>query len=210
MIKIWRDKVQKSRERKSITKEFDDIIENIKTNDLNYTNIISSKSNENPVEVETTYDKSLEVDNPNLSSEVEFINELDKKEYFLQMTEAYVHTDDENGLVFYEKKLLTNSVIQQKQDFEKKTANSHQNNVDLCDKSLNYSQQSQSTNFTVPLDYETDALRTELNNLGEPPGPITKTTKRLYIKKLIKYKRKLKLIKELQEKSQDQQISKYD
>lgn len=49
---------------------------------------------------------------------------------------------------------------------------------------------SQSTNLTIPLDYETDELRKELTAFGEPPGPITKTTKKLYIKKLIKYKRK--------------------
>lgn len=49
---------------------------------------------------------------------------------------------------------------------------------------------SQSTNITLPFDYETDTLRAELTAFGEPPGPITKTTKKLYIKKLIKYKRK--------------------
>lgn len=46
------------------------------------------------------------------------------------------------------------------------------------------------TEYTIPLDYDTDALRVELTQFGEVPGPITKSTKRLYMKRLIKYKRK--------------------
>lgn len=44
-----------------------------------------------------------------------FIRSPKSNEYFLQMTEAYVHTDDENGLVFYETKLLSNVGNQQAQ-----------------------------------------------------------------------------------------------
>jgi hypothetical protein len=54
---------------------------------------------------------------------------------------------------------------------------------------LNQTASTLSTAFTVPLDYESDLLREELTQFGEPPGPITKTTKKIYIKKLIKYKR---------------------
>ncbi|ETN62996.1 hypothetical protein AND_005307 [Anopheles darlingi] len=49
---------------------------------------------------------------------------------------------------------------------------------------------SQSTVVTLPpLDYDTDALRAELTHYGEPPGPITKHTKKLYLRKLIKCRR---------------------
>ncbi|XP_050095660.1 uncharacterized protein LOC126577772 [Anopheles aquasalis] len=49
---------------------------------------------------------------------------------------------------------------------------------------------SQSTVVTLPpLDYDTDALRAELTQYGEPPGPITKHTKKLYLRKLIKCRR---------------------
>lgn len=44
-----------------------------------------------------------------------FIRSPKNNEYFLQMTEAYVHTDDENGLVFYETKLLSNNGNKQAQ-----------------------------------------------------------------------------------------------
>uniref|UniRef100_W8BHJ2 Ankyrin repeat and LEM domain-containing protein 1 n=1 Tax=Ceratitis capitata TaxID=7213 RepID=W8BHJ2_CERCA len=93
------------------------------------------------------------------------------EEYILQMTEAYVHTDDENGLVFYETKLLSNQKTCAK-ECEQQNVNS-----------------SMSTNVTIPLDYETDELRAELKHFGDPPGPITKSTKKLYIKRLIKYRK---------------------
>nr|XP_014086061.2 uncharacterized protein LOC106614699 isoform X1 [Bactrocera oleae] len=91
-------------------------------------------------------------------------------DYILQMAEAYVHTDDENGLVFYETKLLNSRIG---------ATNCEQQNLDST----------VSTNDTHILDYETDELRAELANFGDPPGPITKSTKRLYIKRLIKYRR---------------------
>ncbi|KAH8263556.1 hypothetical protein KR044_010531 [Drosophila immigrans] len=96
------------------------------------------------------------------------------EDYYLQMTEAYVHTDDENGLVFYETKLL--------QQPAKKAAKPPPAPPPQLDSSA-------STNLTVPLDYETDELRAELTQLGATVGPITHTTKRLYIKQLIKYRR---------------------
>lgn len=173
MIEMWREKVQKSREMKSIQKEEDSLESSFET-----AKDLPPQSSENAPKETISKDK----------------------QYFMQMTEAYVHTDDENGLVFYETKLLTqprNSL--QKESDEKKV-------LTRKEQSLNYSESSHSTNLTLPLDYETDALRKELTRLGEPPGPITKTTKRLYIKKLIKYQRKLNIIQELQEKS-DEQLS---
>ncbi|XP_050740916.1 uncharacterized protein LOC108033658 isoform X2 [Drosophila biarmipes] len=114
-------------------------------------------------------------------------------EYFLQIKEAYVHTDDENGLVFYEAKFLQNAekrVPPDQAPEEKKP--------DL--------ESTVSTNHTLPLDYETDALRRELTQLGAPVGPITKTTKRLYIKQLIKYKRNTEALLAAQKHAQEAQI----
>lgn len=67
---------------------------------------------------------------------------------------------------------------------------------------------SQSTNLTMPLDYETDTLRAELTAFGEPPGPITKSTKKLYIKRLVKYKRKTQIMKELAQRNKNNLFSK--
>ncbi|KAH8269352.1 hypothetical protein KR018_007070 [Drosophila ironensis] len=117
-----------------------------------------------------------------------------QEEYFLQIKEAYVHTDDENGLVFYEAKYLQNGEgKKQKQEAAPPPAAS-----DL--------ESSASTNLTLPLDYETDALRRELTQMGAPVGPITKTTKRLYIKQLVKYKRNTEALLAAQKHAQEAQI----
>lgn len=170
MIEIWRQKVEKSRQGPTIVRE--------------------CANEEVDNSAESIYETAGEAEGKSPNN----------KEYFLQMTEAYVHTDDENGLVFYETKLLANPVNPGNFGGKEQTKEMEQ--------SVNCSQQSRSTNLTLPLDYETDALRTELIKLGEPPGPITKTTKRLYIKKLIKYQRKLGQMRDLQGQGQDQLSSK--
>lgn len=50
-----------------------------------------------------------------------------------------------------------------------------------------------STDITIPIDYDTDALRMELTMFGAAPGPILKSTKRLYVKRLLKFKRNTEL-----------------
>jgi len=73
----------------------------------------------------------------------------------IKLTKEYIHTDDENGLVFCEKKICANSDNdREEENFDNKT----ESNV--------------STIFTVPLDYDTEVLRKELTNYGEPPGNI--------------------------------------
>lgn len=91
--------------------------------------------------------------------------------YVIQIAENYVHTDEEIGMVFYERKMLPDTVN--------------------CNKGtdLNSTQSTISTAITVPTEYDTDDLRRELTVFGHPPGPITSSTKRLYLKRLLKFKR---------------------
>uniref|UniRef100_A0A1I8MXZ7 LEM domain-containing protein n=1 Tax=Musca domestica TaxID=7370 RepID=A0A1I8MXZ7_MUSDO len=124
-----------------------------------------------------------------------FIHSPKNNEYFLQMAEAYVHTDDENGMVFYETRLLSN--------VGNKVANQRNLETPRTHHDGNTSMTSQSTNVTLPLDYETDTLRAELTIFGDPPGPITKTTKRLYLKRLMKYKRKTELVEEIKTRQKE-------
>lgn len=51
-----------------------------------------------------------------------------------------------------------------------------------------------SSKFTVPSDYNTVDLRRELTQFGDSPGPITKSTKYLYMKRLMKFKRNPELV----------------
>lgn len=51
-----------------------------------------------------------------------------------------------------------------------------------------------SSNISIPCDYDTDVLRNELTQFGAPPGPIMKTTKRLYMKQLLRFQRNPEMI----------------
>ncbi|XP_036317468.1 uncharacterized protein LOC118732439 [Rhagoletis pomonella] len=236
MIESWRRKVESSRARRSILRQYtnvDEMLDELMNSEhLNYTNtalqkeVKSDSAEEQPKASTATAGKFLLNSNVSLGAIIQkaaqanvlnmdpparnreldssyhtvppFTEQLDENisanmpdeglqnsqkndlkekstknsasEYFLQMTEAYVHTDDENGLVFYETKLLST---------QNHATNSDQQNLN----------NTISTNVTIPLDYETDELRAELTHYGDPPGPITKSTKKLYIKRLIKYRR---------------------
>lgn len=115
----------------------------------------------------------------NVESPSQIIRSTDNKQIVLQMEEAYRHTDTENNIVFYEQKLLTNPSLHKPNNPKSK-----------ADDSFVASESCPDTDFSVPLDYDTDDLRQELTQFGDVPGPITKSTKRLYMKRLIKYKRK--------------------
>ncbi|XP_055914802.1 ankyrin repeat and LEM domain-containing protein 1 [Eupeodes corollae] len=216
LIQAWREKVQRAKSKLSIIEKFNDIdslLSGIMDNEeLDFTNTLLNLNQEEEVDeeqtlqqkpksfnntsfgriVKTIEDVPTEIEdsfhtvpdslNPQAQStqlnDTNFIRSPRNSEYIVQMTEAYVHTDDENGLVFYETKLLNNQI---KRDSPKKDIG----NGKIHDESVT----SVSTNLTVPLDYETEALRAELTQFGDPPGPITKSTKKLYIKRLTKYKR---------------------
>lgn len=118
----------------------------------------------------------LSTDTESFLTAQETIKSLNKRisaneTYIIQVAENYVHTDDENGMVFYERKVLPSTVNCKK------------------DTDLNSTHSTVSTAITVPAEYDTDDLRNELTCFGHPPGPITKFTKRLYLKRLIKFKR---------------------
>lgn len=114
----------------------------------------------------------------NVNSTPQIIRSPDANKIILQMEEAYMHTDTENNIVFYEQKLLANPALRK----------SYKSNN--ADESVVASESCPETEYTIPLDYDTDELRRELTQFGDAPGPITKTTKRLYMKRLVKYKRK--------------------
>lgn len=63
-----------------------------------------------PPIIENEHSESI-TNQPSKKSPKKYLKEKSEKnpsgDYILQMAEAYVHTDDENGLVFYETKLLS-------------------------------------------------------------------------------------------------------
>lgn len=106
---------------------------------------------------------------------------LTDAEIIFQTQEKYQHIDAETGLVFYEQKLLakpTNlpaAIPSEKED------------ADVMNETT---ETATATGTALPTDYDTDDLRKELKFFGDAPGPITKNTKRLYLKRLVRYKRK--------------------
>ncbi|XP_017048970.1 ankyrin repeat and LEM domain-containing protein 1 isoform X2 [Drosophila ficusphila] len=223
LIESWREKVERSRARQSLLHQYDEHVEALVDEalgqeDFSYEQHLQQqlRGEENPkgqpedapcsgrqvfellveqvsqaVVVEPEPEHSFFTAQGEEDAAAE--NSPRQDEYFLQIKEAYVHTDDENGLVFYEAKFLQNS-----EGREPTKQAPRERNPDL--------ESSVSTNHTLPLDYETDALRRELTQLGAPVGPITKTTKRLYIKQLIKYKRNTEALLAAQKHAQEAQI----
>lgn len=53
------------------------------------------------------------------------------------------------------------------------------------------SQSSKLSSLPASFDYDTDTLKTKLDQHGFTPGPITKTTKRVYLRKLYKLQKQL-------------------
>lgn len=95
---------------------------------------------------------------------------------FVSVAEEYRYTDVEEGVVLVEKNLLVNPEISSVEDED---SNSEDSSSIL------------STVSSVPsaVSYGSDRLRNELTNLGFNPGPIVKTTKKLYLKKLWRLKK---------------------
>ncbi|KAH8353730.1 hypothetical protein KR084_013016 [Drosophila pseudotakahashii] len=223
LIESWREKVERSRARQSLLHQYDEHVEALVDEalgqeDFSYEQHLQQqlRGEENPKDlaedapcsgrqvfellVEQVSQAVVVEPEPEHSfftaqceEEASSENSPRQDEYFLQIKEAYVHTDDENGLVFYEAKFLQN-------------AEGREPNIQTAKEKKQDLDSTVSTNHTLPLDYETDALRRELTQLGAPVGPITKTTKRLYIKQLIKYKRNSEALLAAQKHAQEAQI----
>ncbi|XP_044744644.1 ankyrin repeat and LEM domain-containing protein 1-like [Coccinella septempunctata] len=85
---------------------------------------------------------------------------------FVSVSEVYKYIDEEEGIVLFEKRLL-------------KTATS-----DYAGSIVSSSICSKLSSLPATADYDTDTLRKELTTHGYNPGPITFTTKRVYLRKL--------------------------
>lgn len=108
-----------------------------------------------------------------------------ESEIIFQTQEKYQHVDVENNVIFYEHKLLAKPVKVAPSELS-----DNGDDDDVIDV-INTTSES-GTCTALPTDYDTDDLRKELKYFGDVPGPITKSTKRLYLKRLVRYKRKPK------------------
>uniref|UniRef100_A0A182P5H4 LEM domain-containing protein n=1 Tax=Anopheles epiroticus TaxID=199890 RepID=A0A182P5H4_9DIPT len=210
-IECWRDKIAELRDRSRISRRLDDI-----------DRILNSFSENLPLksfmdEVEETFvtaadeAESLEAIDEALKKpestvahaspeivqqeeeELEVAEELPELSNIIQISDEYIHTDDEAGVVFREKKMIAAPAIPSLQVISEEGDRRVPGDLKKGPTTLakrNPSLTSLSTVITLPpLDYDTDVLRAELTTFGEPPGPITKSTKKLYLRKLVKFRR---------------------
>ncbi|XP_049816465.1 uncharacterized protein LOC126263415 [Schistocerca nitens] len=106
---------------------------------------------------------------------------------YFSITEEYRYTDEENGIVLKERRILTEKCSIPDNVFESvKIPAECCVNLSLPD---SLSSSSTLSSLKLNLDYDTESLRAELKERNCIPGPITKTTKRLYLKKLVKLKK---------------------
>lgn len=88
----------------------------------------------------------------------------------IAVSEIYKYEDKDEGIVLFEKRLIRTP-------------------SECADSIKSGSISSKMSSLPDNFDYDTDTLRIELTSLGFIPGPITKTTKRLYLKKLYRLKK---------------------
>lgn len=90
---------------------------------------------------------------------------------FISVSEVYRYSDRDEGIVLFEKRILP-------------PANSYETeNVTISSRS------SVLSSLPKSFDYDTDTLHKELTCIGFEPGPITKSTKRVYLRKLYNLQR---------------------
>lgn len=199
LINAWRNKVNESRQRKSILPIAENDIEAFLSEHTAESETQSTESSQQTI-VAVEEGKPMQhnhrsetedsfITAPNDVNECDVtakkgqgINPENTSAVVLQTQEKYEHFDPDDNIVFYENRLLVNPV-----------KSAPKSNVERDVFVLNTSSESGTcTDLVVPSDYDTDDLRKELRQYGDVPGPITKNTKRLYLKRLVRYKRKPK------------------
>lgn len=178
-IKAWREKIQQIRNAD-------------KRLDIDYINYLNSCNdvtlmNEDVPTIELSDESEMEEKHSSGDSFITAKSDLQRfnnaikniPDYIEHVQEDYIHSDKENGMLLLEKKIISKS-------------RGNLQAIDETDHDETKSCSSLSTKVTLPpLDYDTDALRRELTDLkGTNPGPITKHTKHLYLKQLVKLQKR--------------------
>lgn len=177
-IAAWREKIHQIQKDDKFDYSYINYLNTC--NDVTLVNRPDESVKESIVEISSSSDNSFHSANSDLQRNDNIVKNKayyapqQSIEYIENFEEDYVHSDVENGIMLYEKKLISKS----------REMLNRMNECAITDSSLS------SANVTLPpLDYDTDTLRMELKKFGQDTGPITKTTKKLYLKKLVKFQR---------------------
>ncbi|KAF5274038.1 hypothetical protein FQR65_LT04436 [Abscondita terminalis] len=134
-------------------------------------NIFSISSSSSEVKPDAKNDFDLILNKTLLNSFIEY-NVTNHDSSFISVAEVYKYTDDKEGIVLLEKRIVKN-------------LHSDSDNEVV-------SQSSKLSSLPASFDYDPEALRMELTQYGFSAGPITHTTKRVYLKKLYRLKQQPK------------------
>ncbi|KAK6617190.1 hypothetical protein RUM44_005521 [Polyplax serrata] len=137
--------------------------------------VIPQSNNQNSTFYLTPYNSGVSHELTNVEKSKEDLS----NDSFASVSEEYRYTDAEEGVVLLEKKILVAPTISEVSQV-----------IDVRDDE-NCECDDGST-VSSGISCNSDVLRCELMGLGYNPGPVTKTTKHLYLKKLWKIKRDAK------------------
>lgn len=182
-IRSWREQIEQIKKS-----------DGIDTSYINYLNMCNDvtlmEAAKGPATIEGGYrsdnlSEVIEIKSSN-DSFVTAQSDLDRRGNAIQpkilehVQENYIHSDTENGVVFFEKKIISKSRVNLKELEDNDLNEDKKNDLDNTHSSV-------STKVTLPpLDYDTDVLRSELKELTGITPVITKNTKKLYLKQLVK------------------------
>jgi ankyrin repeat and LEM domain-containing protein 1 len=170
-IKDWREKIQHIRNSTDCKLDIDYINY---LNSCNDVTLMKKSPDSSIVEEVASSNDSFTTAKSDLQRFENAIRPL--ADYTEVIQENYVHSDAESGVVLFERRIVSKN---------------RENLQEIEEIEDGRSQSSVSTKVTIPpLDYDTDALRNELKSFGENPGPITKNTKKLYLKQLVKIRKR--------------------
>jgi ankyrin repeat and LEM domain-containing protein 1 len=170
-IKDWREKIQHIRNSTDCKLDIDYINY---LNSCNDVTLMKKSPDSSIVEEVASSNDSFTTAKSDLQRFENAIRPL--PDYTEVIQENYVHSDAESGVVLFERRIVSKNKEHLKEIEELEDAQS---------------QSSVSTKVTIPpLDYDTDVLRNELKSFGGNPGPITKNTKKLYLKQLVKIRKR--------------------
>lgn len=177
LINVWRDKLQKTRQRESMLPKDSTQLQSFISANLvdsgssNGAQTVVAAVAPQPADVPASMDDSY-VTAPDDGND-DAAN--DGSDEMILAQEKYEHVDAENNMVIYETRTIARQSL-------------------ISGQNSSFDSGTQTAESALPTDYDTDHLRDELRHFGDRPGPITKSTKRLYLKRLVRYKKRPQLV----------------
>lgn len=175
LINVWRDKLEKTRQRESMLPK-----DSTQLQSFISANLVDSGSSNGAQTVVAAVapqpaDVPASMDDSYVTAPDDGDDAANGSDELILAQEKYEHVDAENNMVIYETRTIARQSL-------------------ISGQNSSFDSGTQTAESALPTDYDTDHLRDELRHFGDRPGPITKNTKRLYLKRLVRYKKRPQLV----------------